>query len=103
MAQQKKTTTTALAVMNDFQIVSRYDGMTPEEREELQDQMEDLDQESGIVCRKIKIPASGGTAYEVQGEDDDDTDPMKTITGVVVFTHRLSGYWPSSYPLSVPG
>lgn len=65
MAQQKKNT--ALAVMNDFQIVSRYDGMTPEEREELQDQMEDLDQESGIVCRKIKIPASGGTAYEVQG------------------------------------
>jgi len=95
MAQQKKNT--ALAVMNDFQIVSRYDGMTPEEREELQDQMEDLDQESGIVCRKIKIPASGGTAYEVHGEDDDDTDPMKTITGVVVFTHRLSGYWPSSY------
>ena len=101
MAQQKKNT--ALAVMNDFQIVSRYDGMTPEEREELQDQLEDLEQESGIACRKIKIPSGGGTAYEVQGEDDDDTDPMKTITGVVVFTHRLSGYWPSSYPLSVPG
>ena len=96
MAQQKKNTT-ALAVMNDFQIVSRYDGMTPEQREELEDQLSDLDQESGIACRKIKIPASGGTAYEVQGEDEDDTDPMKTITGVVVFTHRLSGYWPSSY------
>ena len=95
MAQQKKTT--ALAVMNDFQIVSRYDGMTPEQREELEDQLADLDQESGIACRKIKIPSGGGTAYEVQGEDEDDTDPMKTITGVVVFTHRLSGYWPSSY------
>jgi len=95
MAQQKKTT--ALAVMNDFQIVSRYDGMTPEDREELQDQLEDLDPESGIACRKIKIPSGGGTAYEVQGEDDDDTDPMKTITGVVVFTHRLSGYWPNAY------
>ena len=97
MAQQKKTTTTALAVMNDFQIVSRYDGMTPEQREELEDQLADLDQESGIACRKIKIPSGGGTAYEVQGEDDDDTDPMKTITGVVVFTHRLSGYWPNAY------
>lgn len=95
MAQQKKNT--ALAVMNDFQIVSRYDGMTPEEREELQDQLEDLDQESGIACRKIKIPSGGGTAYEVQGDDDDDTDPMKAITGVVVFTHRLSGYWPNAY------
>ncbi len=95
MAQQKKTT--ALAVMDDFQIVSRYDGMTSEEMEELQDQLEDLDPESGITCRKIKIPSGGGTSYEVQGEDDDDTDPMKTITGVVVFTHRLSGYWPSAY------
>lgn len=95
MAQQKKTT--ALAVMDSFQIVSRYDGMTPEQREELEDQMADLDQESGISCRKIKIPSGGGTAYEVQGEDDDDTDPMKTITCVVVFTHRLSGYWPSAY------
>ena len=47
-------------------------------------------------CRSIKIPSGGGTAYEVQGEDDD-TDPMKTITGVVVFTHRLSGYWPNAY------
>lgn len=95
MAQKKNST--ALAVMENFQIVSRYDGMTPEEREELQDQLEDLDPESGIACRKIKIPASGGIAYEVQGEDDDDTDPMKTITGVVVFTHRLSGYWPNAY------
>ena len=95
MAQQKKTT--ALAIMDDFQIVSRYDGMTQEDMEELKDQMEDLDPESGIACRKIKIPSGGGTAYEVQGEDDDDTEPMKTITGVVVFTHRLSGYWPSAY------
>lgn len=96
MAQQQKKTT-ALAVMNDFQIVSRYDGMTPEDMEELRDQLEDLDPESGIACRKIKIPSSGGTAYEVQGEDDDDTEPMKTITGIVVFTHRLSGYWPNAY------
>lgn len=94
MAQQKKTT--ALAVMNDFQIVSRFDGMTPEDIEELKDQLEDLDPDTGITCRSIKIPSGGGTAYEVQGEDDD-TDPMKTITGVVVFTHRLSGYWPNAY------
>lgn len=94
MAQQKKTT--ALAIMDDFKIVSRYDGMTPEDLEELKDQLEDLDQDTGIACRSIKIPAGGGTSYEVQGEDDD-TDPMKTITGVVVFTHRLSGYWPNAY------
>ena len=65
MAQQKKNT--ALAVMNDFQIVSRYDGMTPEEREELQDQLEDLDQESGIACRKSKSPAAAARPTRSRG------------------------------------
>jgi len=99
MAQQKKTN--ALAVVEGFQIANRYEGMTPEELEELQDQLEDLDPESGITCRKIKIPSGGGTSFEVQTGDDDDTDPMKTITGVVVFTHRLSGYWPNAYGTSI--
>ena len=31
------------------------------------------------------------------GEDDDDTDAMKEIEGVIVFTHRLSGYWPGAF------
>lgn len=99
MAQKKDST--ALAVMNDFQIISRYDGMSQEDMEELKDQLEDLDPESGIICRKIKIPSGGGTSYEVQGEDDNDTEPMKTVTGVVVFTHRLSGYWPNAFGTSV--
>ena len=86
-----------LAPIDNFQIANRYEGMDPELLAELQDQMEDLDDESGIQCRLIKIPAGGGLAYEVQGEDDDDVEYMKEISGVIVFTHRMNGYWPNSY------
>ncbi len=86
-----------LAPIENFQIANRYEGMDPELLAELQDQMEDLDDESGIQCRLIKIPAGGGLAYEVQGEDDDDVEYMKEISGVIVFTHRMNGYWPNSY------
>lgn len=93
----KKTTGTELAPVENFTIANRYEGMDPELLAELKDQMEDLDDESGIQCRLIKIPAGGGLAYEVQGEDDDDVEYMKEITGVIVFTHRMNGYWPNSY------
>jgi hypothetical protein len=95
MAEKKKTT--ALAVADSFQIANLYDNMDPDLMEELQDQMDDLDNDSGITCRKIKIPSGGGLAYEVQGEDDDDVEYMKEIKGVIVFTHRANGFWPGSY------
>lgn len=92
-----KKNSTALATMDSFAIASRYEGIDPELLAELKDEMEDLDPESGITCRQIKVPSGGGIAYEVQGDDDDDADPMKEIQGVIVFTHRLSGYWPGSF------
>lgn len=95
MADTKKNT--SLSVMDNFQIVNRYEGMDPELMEQLQDEMEDLDAESGIVCRKIKIPSGGGLAYEVQGDDESDAEYQKEIIAAIVFTHRLNGYWPGAY------
>ena len=96
MATAKKNT--ELATVESFAIATnRYEGMDPELLAELKDQMEDLDDESGIACRMIKIPAGGGLAYEVQGDDDDDVNYEKEITGVIVFTHRMNGFWPGSY------
>ena len=102
MPNTKKTaaTTTALATVDTFKIANRYEGVDPELLAELQDQMEDLDPESGITCRQIKVPSAGGIAYEVQGEDDGDADPMKEVEGVILFTHRLNGYWPNAYGTS---
>ena len=96
MADKKKTTT-ALATLGDFSIANRYEGMDPELMAELEDEMSDLDPESGITCRKIKIPSGGGLAYEVQGEEETDVEYMKEINGVVVFTHRVNGFWAGSY------
>lgn len=95
MATTKKTT--ALAVADSFQIVNRYEGIDPELMAELQDELSDLDPESGITCRQIKVPGSGGLAFEVQGEDENDAEPMKQIDAVIVFTHRVSAYWPGTY------
>lgn len=95
MADKKKTT--ALTTLDAFSIVNRYEGIDPDMMNELADEMNDLDPESGIICRKIKLPSGGGLAYEVQGEDDDDTEYKKEIEAVVIFTHRVNGFWAGAY------
>ena len=95
-----KKNETALAVADNFKIANRYEGMDPEMMAELQDQMEDLDPESGISCRTIKIPAGGKLAFEVQSSEDDDFDYPKEINGVIIFTHRLNGFWPNAFGTS---
>lgn len=97
MAKKNTETGTELALMDSFKIANRYEGLDPELMAELQDQMEDLDPESGITCRQIKVPSAGGIAYEIQGDDDGDSDVMKEVEGVILFTHRLNGYWPNAF------
>lgn len=89
--------TTALATVESFQIADRYEGMDPELLAELQDELGDLDEENGIVCRQIKIPAGGKLAYEVQGEEEGDEEYLKEIDCVIVFTHRMNGFWPNPF------
>ena len=69
-----KKNETALAVAENFQLMNRYEGIDPELLAELQDEMDDLDPESGITCLKIKIPSGGGLAYEVQTDEEDDAE-----------------------------
>lgn len=89
---------TELATIESFALATnRYEGMDPEMLEVLQDELQDLDDERGIACRLIKIPAGGGLAYEVQGEDEDEVEYKKEITGVIIFTHRMNGYWPGTF------
>lgn len=92
-----KKNETALAPVDSFAIANRYEGMDPELLDELKDQLDDLDDDGSIDCRTIKIPAGGGTSFEVQNGNGDDTDPAKTIDAVIIFTHRLNGYWPESF------
>lgn len=93
---EPKKNETALAVAENFQLANRYENIAPELLAELKDEMADLDPESGISCLQIKIPSGTSSAYEVQTEDDD-SEPMKKIEAVLVFTHRANGYWPEAY------
>ena len=86
-----------LVPINTFRIPSLYEGMDEELLEELKDELADLDEENGISCRLIKIPSDGGLAYEVQGDEDDDVEYMKEVSGVIVFTHRMNAYWEGKY------
>lgn len=91
---------TDLALVGEFRIATPFEGLSPEELEELKDQMDDLEDESGISCRMIKIPAGGKLAYEVQGDEEGEEEYLKEIDGVVIFTHRLNGYWPNAFGTS---
>lgn len=86
-----------LAVIDKFSIVTGFEDMDDDLREELQDAMEDLDEEKGIVCRQIKVPSGGGKAYEIEGDDPDDPEVMKEIEAVILFTHRMNTYWEGDF------
>lgn len=88
-----KTTTTDLATIDSFQIVDRYAGMDEEARAELMDEMGDFSEESGLIYKTIKVP-SGGTPVFVISDGGEDEDTAKEIEGVIIYTHRLNGYWP---------
>ena len=68
MATAKKNT--ELAPVENFALTTAYDGLDPELAAELKDQMDDLDDESGINCRTIKIPSGGNLAFTVQGDEE---------------------------------
>lgn len=86
-----------LAVINNFEIVTGFEGMDDDLREELQDAMDDLDDDSGIACRQIKVPSGGGKAFEVESDDPDDPEILKEIEAVIIFTHRMNSFWEGEY------
>lgn len=89
-----------LAVVESFSLTAPFQDMDPEMLAELQDELSDLDDENGITCRQIKIPAGGKLAYEVQGDEEGDEEYLKEIEGVIVFTHRMNGFWPNAFGTS---
>ena len=45
----------------------------------------------------MKIPAGGGLAFEVPGEDPESPDSVKEIVGVIVDHYPLNSYWTEKY------
>ena len=86
--------TTGLAPIDSFQIVDRYAGLDEEAKAELLDEMNDFSEESGLVYKTIKVPSGGTPVFVIS--DGKEEDSAKEIEGVIIFTHRLNGYWPNA-------
>lgn len=87
-----------LIVKSDFEIVNLCDGMSEEELADLEDELGDLDPERSIICKSIKIPSGSSNAFTVENEEDpEDSDPMKVIEAVILFTHKANAYWDSAF------
>lgn len=84
------------ALINSFTVMSPFDTLDKDTLAEIQDEMEDLDSEGGFDCLRIKVPSSGGLAYEVSTEDDS-VDYLKEMECVIVYTHKTNQLWSGSY------
>ena len=50
-----------------------------------------------ISLDKVKIPAGGGLAFEVPGEDPESPDSEKEVVGVIVDHYPLNSFWTEKY------
>lgn len=46
---------------------------------------------------RVKIPAGGGLAFEIPGDDPGNPDAEKEIVGVIVDHHPVNAYWSDKY------
>lgn len=82
MAENKE-----IAVKNSTEIMERTG---TEFLSEIADEMEGL---GDISFDSIKIPSGGGLAFEVPGDDPENPDIAKEISGVVIVRRAANGYW----------
>lgn len=54
---------------------------------------EELDGLGSIPFDVVKIPSGGGVAFEVPGDDPDNPDVVKELTGVIIEHHPMNSYW----------
>ena len=94
MAQQNQE----LAPAESFRVAKMTDGLPPEVQDEILDEMQDLEDAGSLNFKHIKIPGSnGGNAFLVQGDEDGQIDYLKTIDGVIIYTHKCNGYWSEAF------
>jgi len=79
----------ALAVIEDFDLAILNSNMAALVSEE----MDGL----AIEFDRVKIPSGGGMAFEVPGDDPDNPDTVKEITGIIVDHHPVNAYWAEKF------
>lgn len=84
----------ALAVREPFHLVQYTDGVSADMLAEIQDELGDLTAGAGPEFLRIKVPAGGGLAYEIQTETDG-VEYEKEVRCVIIFTHAVNSRWPA--------
>jgi len=66
-------------------------------REVLNDALSDDCQGLEFTFDRVKLPAGGGTAFEIPSAESDESEMAKDITGVIVYNHPAFAYYRDKY------
>ncbi len=77
----------ALTVVDSFSVPQLF------ESAELMEEMDGLQ----FRFTHVKVPAGGGLAFELPGDDDDEPEIEKTLEGVIVHHHAVNAYWSEEF------
>lgn len=58
---------------------------------------EEMDGLGTVPFDRVKIPSGGGLAFELPGEDEDDTESATELVGVILYHHPVNAYWKEKY------
>lgn len=58
---------------------------------------EEMDGLGSVPYDRVKIPSGGGLAFELPGEDDEDTETATELVGVILFHHPVNAYWKEKF------
>jgi len=61
------------------------------------DIQEEIAQFSEVPFDRVKIPAGGGLAFEIPGDDPENPDVAKELIGVIVDHHLINAFWQDKY------
>lgn len=58
---------------------------------------EEMDGLGSVPYDRVKIPSGGGIAFELPGEDDEDTESATELVGVILYHHPVNAYWKDKF------
>ena len=79
-----------VAVAGSFDLVT----LTGEIAEAIAEEMDGL---GNIPFDRVKIPAGGGLAFDLPGEDEEHPESAAELVGVLLHHHPVNAYWPDAF------
>ncbi len=73
------------------------EGFALNSREVLDEAMAEDCQGLNFTFDRVKLPAGGGTAFEIPSSESDETEMVKDITGVIAHNHPAYAYYSDKY------